>query len=85
MSLPQPLDPRARRWGVFAKYAALLVVGFAVAPFIWVAIGGLLGMIVAGVILLGTWMVLPAVEAAAANLRLKLIKGEASRNPVETL
>jgi len=81
----QPLDPRARRWGIIAKYAALLVVGFFVAPFIWIAIGGLVGMIVAGVIMLVTWMVLPSVQAAAANLRLKLIKGEASRNPVETL
>jgi len=85
MPTPQPLDPRARRWGIIAKYAAILVVGFFVAPFVWVAIGGLVGMIVAGAIMLGTWMVLPAIQAAAANMRLKLIKGEASRNPVETL
>lgn len=40
-------DPRAKRWGNFAKVAALLTVGFFVAPFIWVALGGLLGLIVA--------------------------------------
>lgn len=79
------IDPRAKRWGTFAKWAAMLTIGFFVAPYIWVAIGGLIGMIVAGGILLATWMLLPAAEAAAANMRLKLIKQEAARNPVETL
>lgn len=78
-------DPRARRWGVAAKYAALLGVGFLVAPYIFSAITGLLGLIVAGVIMGGTWMLMPAIETAAGNLRLKLVKGEAARNPVETL
>lgn len=84
-SAPPTIDPRARRWGAIAKYAALLAIGFAVAPFIWIAIGGLLGMLVAGVICLGAWMLLPWIEAKAQNLRLKLIKAEASKNPVETL
>lgn len=79
------IDPRAKRWGLFAKYAALLVVGFVVAPYIFTAITGLVGLIVAGVIMLGAWMLAPSVEMAARNLRLKLIKGEAKRNPVETL
>lgn len=78
-------DPRAKRWGAFAKYAALLGIGFVVAPFIWTAIGGLIGLAAAGAILVGGWMVLPVVESAAANMRLKLIKAEAARNPVETL
>ena len=30
-------------------------------------------------------MLLPAIQNAAANLRLKLVKSEAARNPVETL
>lgn len=79
------IDPRARRWGIVAKYAALLGIGFFVAPFIFTAITGLIGLIAAGGIMLGTWMLLPAIEAAAANMRLKLIKAEAARNPVETL
>lgn len=78
-------DPRAKRWGNVAKYSLLLVVGFFVAPFIWVAIGGLLGLIAAGGIMLGTWMLRPYAYSAAANMRLKLIKAEASKNPVETL
>lgn len=75
----------ARRWGAVAKYAAILGVGFVVAPYVFTAITGLFGLLIAGVLILGTWMVLPSVEAAAANLRLKLIKAEAAKNPVETL
>lgn len=82
---PSSTDPRAKRWGAFAKYGALLVVGFFVAPFIFTAITGVVGLAAAGGILLGTWMVLPALGNAAANMRLKLIKAEAAKNPVETL
>lgn len=81
----QSLDPRARRWGIAAKYAALLVVGFVVAPYVFTAITGLVGLIAAGVILGVTWMVLPAAESFAANMRIKLIKHEASKNPIESL
>lgn len=86
MTTPPPnTDPRARRWGILAKYAALLAVGFLVAPYVFTAITGLLGLLTAGGLMLGTWMVLPAVETWAGNMRLKLVKGEAARNPVETL
>lgn len=78
-------DPRAKRWAVFAKAVAILGIGFFVAPYIWTAIGGLFGLIVAGGIMLTTWMLLPSVGLAAANLRLKFVKAEAARNPVETL
>jgi dGTP triphosphohydrolase len=85
MNEPIINDPRARFWGNVAKYGALLVVGFLVAPYIWVAIGGLIGLIVAGVVILATWMLRPVVFSFAANMRLKLIKAEAAKNPVETL
>lgn len=78
-------DPRARFWGNLAKYGALLVAGFFVAPYIWVAIGGLIGLIVAVGVILAAWMVRPVVFSFAANMRLKLIKAEAAKNPVETL
>lgn len=85
MHTSHTLDPRAKRWGIVAKYAALLCVGFFVAPFIFTAITGLIGLIVAGVIMLAAWMLLPTVETAARNLRLKMLKAEAARNPIETL
>lgn len=78
-------DPRAKRWGNFAKYAALLVVGFFVAPYIWIAIGGLIGLIVAALVLVGAWVARPWVYSVAANARLALVKSEARKNPVETL
>lgn len=78
-------DPRAKRWGNFAKVAALLTVGFFVAPFIWVALGGLLGLIVAGAVCVVTWMLRGWFYSVVANMRMKLVKAEAQRNPVETL
>jgi len=81
----QNIDPRAKRWGVFAKYAVLLAVGFFVAPYIFTAITGLIGLVVAGVLMLLVWMLLPAVETTARNMRLKLLKQAAARNPIETL
>ncbi len=85
MNQPVINDPRARLWGNVAKYGALLVAGFLVAPYIWVAIGGLIGLIVALGVILAAWMVRPVVFSFAANMRLKLIKAEAAKNPVETL
>ncbi|MDQ5978611.1 MAG: hypothetical protein QG602_1585 [Verrucomicrobiota bacterium] len=85
MNQPVISDPRARFWGNVAKYGALLVAGFLVAPYIWVAVGGLIGLIVAVGVILAAWMVRPVVFAFAANMRLKLIKAEAAKNPVETL
>lgn len=78
-------DPRAKRWALFARFAGIGVIGFIVAPYIFTAITGLAGLLAAGALMLGTWMVLPAVESFAANMRLKLVKSEAARNPVETL
>jgi hypothetical protein len=79
------LDPRAKFWARIASGAAILGVSFVVAPYVWIALGGLAGLIAAGAVLLTTWMLLPAIQNAAANLRLKLVKAEAARNPVETL
>lgn len=81
----QSIDPRAKFWGNLAKGAFLLVGCFFIAPFIWVAIGGLMGLIVAVIILVSVWMFRPVAFSFAANMRLILIKREASRNPVETL
>jgi hypothetical protein len=78
-------DPRVKRWGSFAKGAAILVFGFFVAPFIFTAITGLIGLL-AGLAIVGVaWTVLPAIEDKAKNMRLKLIKAEAAKNPIETL
>lgn len=79
------LDPRAKTWGNVAKYG-FLILGLAVfAPVLWLALGGLLGLIALGVTWTATWMLRPWVFMKAANLRLHFIKSEAARNPTETL
>ncbi len=79
------IDARAKRWGVFAKYAVLLLVGFVISPYIFTAITGLIGLLVAGAIMVATWMVMPAIETWAGNMRLMLVKNAAATNPVPTL
>lgn len=78
-------DPRARRWGNAAKWLLLFPLGFIVAPYVLTAILGLVGLLVGIGVIIATWMLRPWVFAKAANLRLKLIKHEAAKNPVETL
>ena len=77
MNQPVINDPRARFWGNVAKYGALLVAGFFVAPYVWIAIGGLIGLIAGALVILAAWMLRPVVFSFAANMRLKLIKAEA--------
>lgn len=79
------LDPRAKRWGLVFKYAALLGVGFLVAPIIFKAITGLIGLIAAALIMGICWMLLPAVETFGQNMRLKLLKQAAAADPIGTL
>jgi len=78
-------DPRAKFWGKFAKFAALGVGCFFIAPFVWIAIGGLLGLVCFGGIVGTLWFTKDWIAGVAANARLKLIKHEAASNPVETL
>lgn len=78
-------DPRAKRWGSIAKWL-FLIFGFAVmAPFVWLAVGGLIGFILLFVVWTATWMLRPYVYDKAANIRLMLIRREAMKNPIETL
>ena len=67
------------------KWAALLVAGFFIAPFIFISIKGLLGLVVAAGITLPIIFLAPAIGAKLANWRLKAIKHEASKNPIETM
>ena len=61
------------------------LLGFLVAPFVFIAIKGLLGLVVAGTISFVTIQFLPWFGAMVANWRLKAIKHEAAKNPIETL
>lgn len=78
-------EQRAAKWGTAAKIIALGILGFIVAPFVGLAIEGLLGLIIIGLIGGTSLWILPWVEMKAANIRLQMIKGEAAKHPIETL
>lgn len=79
------LEARRQRIQNIVRLLALLTVGFFVAPFIFIAIKGLVGLAIAGTMGIGMYYLSFPISAALANWRLKLIKAEAARNPVETL
>ncbi len=78
-------EQRKERLEKVLKVVMLLIVGFVVAPFIFVAIKGLIGLAVAAVVGVLLSQFAPVLAALIANWRLKAIKAEAARNPIETL
>lgn len=79
------LERKRQRIELAVKLVAIPVVGFVLAPFVFVAIKGLIGAIVAGVISLIAINLAPWAGAKIANWRLKALKHEAAKNPIETL
>ena len=79
------IELKRKRIETLVKYAALPVVGFFVAPFILVAIKGLIGLAVAAAVSLVVVNLAPAFAVTVANWRLKAIKAAAAMNPIETL
>jgi len=82
-------EQQAKRWRTLVICIGAVFLGLIVAPFIFISIVGLVGLglaiAIAAVITLGGWVLLPYAGKVAANLKLKLLKQEASRNPVETM
>jgi len=74
-----------KRVKIAATIAVTLGIGFLVAPIVFSAIKGLLGLIIVGAIALVTINLVPWFSAVVANWRLKAIKHEAAKNPIETL
>jgi hypothetical protein len=79
------LELKRKRIEAGVKIAGMLVVGFLVAPFIFVAIGGLIGLVVAAGISFVIINLIPWFAMKVANWRLRALKHEASKNPIETL
>lgn len=79
------IEAKRRRIEGIVKVGGLCAAAFFVAPFVFIVIKGLLGMIAAAAIGWGVIFFTPVVARMAANLRLKAIKAEAARNPIETL
>jgi len=79
------VDPRARFWGNIAKWGFLIIACAFFAPVIWLAFGGLLGLILFVTTCVVAWMMRPWVFTKAANIRIMLLKHEAAKNPIPTL
>jgi hypothetical protein len=78
-------EQRKQRIETALKITGVGVVGFLVAPFVLTAIGGILGLAIAAGISFTAVNMLPWFALKVSNWRLKAIKSEAMKNPVETL
>jgi hypothetical protein len=79
------LEQKRKNIETAVKIVILVVVGFIVAPFIFLAIKGLIGAIIAAVVGLVAINLAPSFAALVANWRLKALKAVAAANPIETL
>lgn len=84
-TLPLSADEKAAKWGTITRWAFFAGVGYLVSPIILATIQGMLGLIVVGAICGAIHFLSPVFQQAAMNLRLKMIKAEAAKNPIETL
>lgn len=78
-------DNRKKKIKLLTQVSAAIVIGLVVAPIIGMAIKGILGIVIFGVIAFTAIQFAPWFGDIIANWRLKAIKYEASRNPIETL
>jgi hypothetical protein len=78
-------EQKRKRTETIVKAIGLGVVGLLVAPVIFVAIKGLIGVVVAATISFAVINFIPWFAAKMGNWRLKALKHEAAQNPIETL
>jgi len=79
------LEQKRKRIELLVKVIGLGVLGVFVAPFVFLSIQGLFGLLVAGGISWGIINFLPYFAMKMANWRIKALKAESAKNPVETL
>jgi hypothetical protein len=85
MNIELTPEQRKQRLEMILKIVGVGVVGFLVAPFVLTAIGGILGLIVAAGVTFVAINMVSWFSLKVANWRLKALKHEAMKNPVETL
>lgn len=79
------IEQKRKRIETAAKVVGVGVVGFVLSPFVFVAIKGIIGMAIAAVLGYVAICFVPVIASKIANWRLKALKAEASKNPIETL
>jgi len=83
--LTTDIDVKREKYTRYAKYGLVAVVGLIVAPVIYLAIKGLVGLAIAAIIAVTVINAAPVIAMKFANWKLKGIKAEATANPIETL
>ena len=78
-------EQTAARWKWAAQIALFTGVGLIAGPIAAIAIKGLLGLVVCGLIGTVAITIGPVLGMKVANWKLQLMKAEAARNPIETL
>lgn len=78
-------EQKRKRIEALVKVAALLVGGFLCSSFIFIAVKGLIGLLLGAAVGLTAVNLAPWFAVKVANWRLKALKHEASLNPIETL
>lgn len=79
------LAVKKQRIASIAKWSLAAIAALLVAPVIFMVVTGAVGLISAAVVGLAVVNFAPAVSMKFANWKLKAIKAEANRNPIETL
>ncbi len=85
MAIEQSPEQRKATIEKRVKVGAAIVVGLLVAPVIFTAIGGLIGLGIAAAVGFTGMQLAPVFAMKVANWRMKLITSEASKNPIETM
>ena len=81
----QDLEQKRKNIEKLVGGSLLIIVGFVVAPFIFIALKGLAGLLVAGTILTSSYYLAPAMGRWLANLRIKALKAVSASDPIGTL
>lgn len=79
------LDARKQR---LSKWTTIILIGLAaliVSPLIFLVVKGIVGVAIAGVVGLAAITMAPVVGMKFANWKLRAIKNEATKNPIETM
>lgn len=78
-------DLRRQKWATFFKWVLGLAGAVAVAPYVFLAVKGIVGLALAAAVGLVVTQLAPVFALALANLRMKLIEAAVEANPIETM
>ncbi len=81
----QSSDARRAKIQQLVKLGIGLIGAVIIAPFVFLAVKGIVGLAIAGALAVAIPQLAPVFGMKVANWKMKLIVGEASKNPIETM